>query len=54
MQNKKVIAIASSDWHINNWPAFNNDNRRLFLSLDQFRLISRLCKKHKVLWRFIP
>jgi DNA repair exonuclease SbcCD nuclease subunit len=48
MENKKIIAIASSDWHINNWPAFNIDNRRLFLSLDQFRLISRLCKKYKV------
>lgn len=45
---KKVIFVASSDWHLNKWPAFNENNRRMFYSLDQFRLISKVCRKYEV------
>lgn len=43
---KKVIAIAFSDLHINQWAKFNKDNKR---TLDHFRvleLIAEACKKH--------
>lgn len=46
--SKKVIAIGASDIHLNIWPHFNENNRRLTQSLDQLRLLSRVCRKHNV------
>lgn len=41
----KVIALASSDWHLNKWPAFNDNDRRLMMSMDQVRVMGNKCKK---------
>ena len=44
---KKVIAIAFSDLHINNWNKFNDYYKRTLNSIRVLFLIKDLCKKYK-------
>lgn len=43
---KKIIAIAFSDLHLNDWTKFNDDNRRTLNGFDVLFRIARLCDKY--------
>ena len=45
---KKIVAIAFSDIHLNEWPEFNNNNHRLHNSLLVIRNICRVAKRNDV------
>ena len=45
--DKKVIAIAFSDLHLNDWSKFNKDNQRTLNGFSVFHRIYKLCKNYK-------
>jgi DNA repair exonuclease SbcCD nuclease subunit len=45
---KKLIAIATADWHLNNWRQFSTNGRRLLLAFKLITKFSSLARKHKV------
>lgn len=47
-REKKVIFIASGDWHLHNWKNYNEGDRRIKNGLQIPILIHSLCKKHNV------
>jgi len=44
--NKEVIAIAFSDWHLNLWAKFNEDNHRTLNSFRVLSIIQKECKEY--------
>ena len=48
MGKRKLIAIASSDWHLHNWKNHNENDRRIKSDMAQVQILCRISKRRKV------